>query len=51
MSLSFDFNGLLSMASTFVNGLFPVYTLPLGVTLAMGILGVIIASFTGLFRR
>jgi hypothetical protein len=51
MSLSFDFSGLLHNAATFVNGLFPVYSLPLGISLAMGILGVLVASFTGIFHK
>lgn len=46
-----DFSGVFGMASTIVNGLFPVYLLPLGITLGIGILGVVVKAFSGIIKR
>jgi hypothetical protein len=50
MSFSINLESVLSTASTFVNGLLPVYLLPLGITVAVGILGMLSAAFNKIFR-
>ena len=50
LSFSLDFSGVFSNASMIVNGLFPVYLLPLGITLGLGILGYIVRAFSGIVR-
>jgi hypothetical protein len=42
MSLSLNFDGMLDNASTIINGLWPVFVLPVGIALGMGLLGKII---------
>ena len=50
LSFSADlFSGVFDMASTIVNGLFPVYLIPLGIMLGIGILGIIMKAFKGVF--
>lgn len=44
MSLSLDFSGLLEQAGTLINGLFPLFIVPLGITLGMALLGRIFAE-------
>lgn len=44
MSLSLDFSQVLSMAGTIVNGLWPVFVIPIGIALGMGLLGKIIGE-------
>jgi len=51
LSFSTDlFSGVFDMASTIVNGLFPVYLIPLGIMIGIGILGLIMNAFKGTFR-
>lgn len=50
LSFNLDFTGVFSFASQIVNGLFPVYLVPLGITLGIGILGVIIKAFSNIIR-
>lgn len=50
MSFSIDLNSVLTTASMFVNGLLPIYLLPLGITLAVGILGMLSGAFNKIFR-
>jgi len=44
MSLSLNFDGLLAQAGTIINGLFPLFLVPLGITLGMALLGRIFAE-------
>jgi hypothetical protein len=50
LSFSLDFTSVFSNASMLINGLFPVYVLPLGITLGLGILGYIVKAFAGIIR-
>ena len=50
LSFSLDFSGVFSNASQIVNGLFPIFLVPLGITLGIGILGVITKAFSGIIR-
>jgi hypothetical protein len=50
MSFNLDFSGVFTNASNIVNGLFPVYLVPLGITLGIGILGVIVKAFSSIIR-
>lgn len=50
MSFDLDFSGVFTNASNIVNGLFPVYLVPLGITLGIGILGVIVKAFSSIIR-
>jgi len=45
LSFSLDFTDVFNMASQIVNGLFPVYLVPLGISLGIAILGVIASAF------
>lgn len=44
MSLSLDFSGLLQQAGTIINGLWPVFIIPVGIALGMGLLSRIISE-------
>ncbi len=44
MSLSLDFSGMLSQAGSIINGLWPVFVLPVGIALGMGLLSKIISE-------
>ena len=44
MSLSLDFSGMLSQAGDIINGLWPVFVLPVGIALGMGLLSKIISE-------
>lgn len=44
MSLSLDFTQMLNQAGTIINGLFPLFIVPLGITLGMSLLGRIFAE-------
>lgn len=44
MSLSLDFSSMLTQAGTIINGLFPLFIVPLGITLGMSLLGRIFAE-------
>jgi hypothetical protein len=50
LSFNLDFSGIFETASTIVNGLFPVYLVPLGITLGIGILTVIVKAFSSILR-
>jgi hypothetical protein len=50
LSFSLDFTDVFSMASTMINGLFPVYLVPLGISLGIGILGIIVRAFSRIVR-
>jgi hypothetical protein len=50
LSFSLDFHGIFTNASAIVNGLFPVYLVPLGITLGIGILGIIVRAFSSIIR-
>jgi hypothetical protein len=51
MSLNLDFSYVFSTASTLVSSLFQAYAIPLGIGLALGILGIITAAFGKLWSR
>lgn len=44
MSISLDFSSLLSNAANIINALWPVFALPIGIVLGMGLLGWIISE-------
>ena len=44
MSLSLDFSGMLNQAGSIINGLWPVFVLPVGIALGMGLLSKIISE-------
>lgn len=46
LSFSMDFTNIWSMASSLINGLFPVYLVPLGISLGIGILGIVVTMLT-----
>jgi len=50
LSFNLDFSGVFSNASQIVNGLFPVYLVPLGITLGIAILGIIVKAFAKIIR-
>jgi len=50
LSFSLDFSGVFEMANTIINGLFPIYLVPLGISLGIGILAVIVKAFTRIVR-
>ncbi len=50
LSFSLDFTGVFDMASQIINGLFPVYLVPLGISLGIGILGIIVKAFAKIVR-
>jgi hypothetical protein len=49
-SINIPVDSIFSTASTIVNSLFPVYIIPVGITLGIGILGVIVRAFQGVVR-
>jgi hypothetical protein len=49
MSLSLDFSGLLNQAGEIINGLWPVFILPVGIALGMGLLSKIITEIRKAF--
>ena len=46
LSFSLDFSGVFDMASQIVNGLFPIWIVPLGIGLGVAILGIIAKAFS-----
>lgn len=50
LSFTLNFSAVFTNASSIVNGLFPVYLVPLGITLGIGILGVIVKAFGSILR-
>jgi hypothetical protein len=51
MSLSLDFTSFLTNASTIINGLWPIFALPVGIGLGMGLLGWIVAEIMKAVKR
>jgi hypothetical protein len=51
MSLSLDFTGFLENAGTIINGLFPVFAWPVGISLGMGLLTWIVSSISGAVKK
>lgn len=49
MSLSLDFTNLLGQAGTIINGLWPVFIIPVGIALGMGLLSKIISEIRKAF--
>jgi len=49
MSLSLNFDGMLTQAGTIINGLWPVFVVPIGIALGMGLLGKIIGEIRKAF--
>jgi hypothetical protein len=49
MSLSLNFNGMLGQAGDIINGLWPVFVLPVGIALGMGLLSKIIGEIRKAF--
>lgn len=49
MSLSLDFTNLLEQAGQIINGLWPVFIIPVGIALGMGLLGKIISEIRKAF--
>ncbi len=49
MSLSLDFTSLLSQAGTIINNLWPVFIIPVGIALGMGLLSKIISEIRKAF--
>lgn len=50
MSLSLDFANMLSTAFELINGLWPVFVLPIGFTLGLGLLNWIVKSVGGAIK-
>jgi len=51
LSFNLDFSGVFDMASTMINGLFPVYLVPLGIMLGLSILAIIMKAFKSISVR
>ena len=51
MSLSLDFSAMIEQAFTIINGLWPVFILPVGFTLGLGLLAWIMDEVTKSVRR
>jgi hypothetical protein len=49
MSLSLDFTDMLGQAGDIINGLWPVFVLPVGIALGMGLLAKIIGEIRKAF--
>lgn len=49
MSLSLDFGDMLGQAGQIINGLWPVFIVPVGIALGMGLLGKIISEIRKAF--
>lgn len=47
MSLSLDFSQVWTQASDFVNNLWPVFMIPLGIILGVGILNFVVKALKG----
>jgi len=50
VSLSLDFSGMLDQAFSLINGLWPIFVLPIGFTLALGLLAWIVKEVTGAIK-
>lgn len=51
MSLSLDFTSMLAQAFTLINGLWPVFVVPVGFTLGLGLLGWIVSEISKAVRH
>lgn len=51
MSLSLDFTGMLTQAFTIINGLWPVFIIPIGFTLGLGLLAWIVDEVSKSVKR
>ena len=51
MSLSLDFGSMLSTAFELINGLWPVFVLPIGFTLGLGLLNWIVKAIGSSISR
>ncbi len=51
MSLNLDFSTLLSNAFTIINNLWPVFAIPVGFSLGIGLLGWIVALVSKMFKK
>ena len=47
MSLSLDFSAVWTQASDFVNNLWPVFVIPMGIVLGVGILNFVVKALKG----
>jgi hypothetical protein len=47
MSLSLDFSQVWTQASEFVNNLWPIFVIPIGIVLGVGILNFIVKALKG----
>ena len=51
MSLSLDFDAMLAMAFDLINGLWPIFVLPIGFTLGLGLLAWIVKEIGSAIRH
>jgi hypothetical protein len=51
MSLSLDFSQVWTQASDFVNNLWPVFMIPLGIILGVGILNFVVKALKGALHQ
>jgi hypothetical protein len=51
MSLSLDFTAMLTQAFTLINGLWPIFIIPVGFTLGLGLLAWIVDEISKSVRR
>jgi hypothetical protein len=51
MSLSLDFTEFLANASVIINGLFPVFAWPVGISLGMGLLTWIVSAISSAVKK
>lgn len=51
MSLSLDFDAMLGTAFDLINGLWPIFVLPIGFTLGLGLLAWIVKEIAGSIHR
>ena len=51
MSLSIDFTAMMNQAFTLINGLWPIFTIPVGFTLGLGLLAWIVDEISKSVRR
>jgi hypothetical protein len=50
MSLSIDLTGIMNTAFQWVNSLMPIYSVPLGITVGLALVGTIAGLLTKAFR-
>jgi len=51
MSFNFDFDSVMSNASTVFNGLMPIFAWPIGITLGLGLIAYVVDAIKGAIRR